>query len=533
MTDWRATLTSAAFLAAVDAPVRTIAARAELVDYSGNPVPLRVSEAGPVWDLPLKSASVEFRGESAEQFAGRLTFTDPTLIPTRATHPLDPRAALMVRLWWRIMVTPEIPAIPATPLGTPTITASSASANQGAAKAFDGVVSGYPTDYTKEWAAVGKTGQWIQATYATLVRLSSVTLHDRINTSDNITAGTLSFSDGSTVAVGALPTDGTGLVVTFTARTVTWVRFAIDTAAGTNTGLAEMVVGAAGETPATPATWLEVPVMTGIPEDPDTRDTGTTSTTMTLRDPLATVRGGYGGTPLVVSGMTVPAAISAIFARVAPTLRVTIEDSAVTLPTTYVLGGRSPMEDIRELAGMGYSHGRVMTSRDGSIRVGSRPEPTGELDWQEGPTCAVTEMTRSLTTSRMGNRQTVLYSGNDETLVGLYATVEDDDPTSPTWVGGPWGVHPLPDITSDAVTTVAACENLARMHLGRGLHPTEDIEVVIPQRPDLSYRQAVRLARAQLGVGDTYRVSSWTLGLPATGEAPALITVKMMERTAE
>jgi hypothetical protein len=37
------------------------------------------------------------------------------------------------------------------------------------------------------------------------VTLNRVVLHDRPSTSDQVTAGTLAFPDGSTVAVSALP----------------------------------------------------------------------------------------------------------------------------------------------------------------------------------------------------------------------------------------------------------------------------------------------------------------------------------------
>ena len=55
-------------------------------------------------------------------------------------------------------------------------------------------------------------------------------------------AGTLSFSDGTSIAVGALPADGKLLPVTFAPKTVTWVRFTVDQAQGTAAGLSEIQV---------------------------------------------------------------------------------------------------------------------------------------------------------------------------------------------------------------------------------------------------------------------------------------------------
>ena len=126
-----------------------------------------------------------------------------------------------------------------------TVTASSenTATTQTAAKAVDGSPTGYPTDYTKEWSTVGgKAGSWLQLTWATPVTLSRVVLYDRPNTSDQITAGTLLFSDGTTAPVTSLTNAGTATTITFTPRTVTSVRLQITTVSSTtaNVGLAEI-----------------------------------------------------------------------------------------------------------------------------------------------------------------------------------------------------------------------------------------------------------------------------------------------------
>ncbi len=85
-------------------------------------------------------------------------------------------------------------------------------------------------------------GAWIQLTWPSAMRIAQVNLFDRPSTSENALAGTLFFSDGSSIAVGALPPAGHVQPVTFAPKTVTWVRFRIDQAAGTATGLAEIQV---------------------------------------------------------------------------------------------------------------------------------------------------------------------------------------------------------------------------------------------------------------------------------------------------
>lgn len=366
---------------AIDRKVRTLDARAELVDAAGTPVMVTVGSAAPRSDLPLAGARVSFKGEVAEQWGGTATWADPWMVPADPTHPLWGARNLYVRLWWRIL---------------------------------DGAV---------------------------------------------------------------------------------WVEHLVCTLAIGNSG---------------------------------GQDSGTISGTVNLRDVLSTARGGYGGA-LDVGGMTVPQALRAIFERVAPALPLQIGDSTVTLPTPYTLAENDPAKDWTEIAALaGWV---VRTDREGTVICGPRPTPTVALDWAEGPDCPVTDLSWSHGIEHMGNRITVRSTHPD--AVGVWATAEDTDPASPTWVGGPWGVHPLPDIDSDAVATVEAATNLARMHLGRGLHPVEDVSVVVPQRPDLTYRHPIHLARAQAGIGATYEVSSWDLDLPVRGTAPATMPVRMMQRTVE
>jgi len=84
-----------------------------------------------------------------------------------------------------------------------------------------------------EWVASGLAGSWAQLTWGTPQQVTRIVLHDRPDSSENITGGTLSFSDGSTIAVGALPANGSGLNITFAQKTITSVRFTVTTASGT------------------------------------------------------------------------------------------------------------------------------------------------------------------------------------------------------------------------------------------------------------------------------------------------------------
>ena len=126
--------------------------------------------------------------------------------------------------------------------GATVAVSTSASPVQGGQKANDGYPVGAPMYADHEWVTSGeKAGAWIQYAFAAPTALDGVTLFDRPNLADQITAATLVFSDGSTLPVGALPNNGSGLTVRFPVRTTTSVRLDVTGVSGTTTavGLAE------------------------------------------------------------------------------------------------------------------------------------------------------------------------------------------------------------------------------------------------------------------------------------------------------
>jgi MYXO-CTERM domain-containing protein len=98
-----------------------------------------------------------------------------------------------------------------------------------------------------EWVSSSdnKNSAWVQLDWSTTQSVQMVRLFDRINTTDHITGGTLSFSDGSTVAVTSLPNDGfSAFEARFTAKMIHWVRFTINATSDSTfePGLAEFEV---------------------------------------------------------------------------------------------------------------------------------------------------------------------------------------------------------------------------------------------------------------------------------------------------
>ena len=109
----------------------------------------------------------------------------------------------------------------------------------GKAKLVDGIKGVHNSG---EWASRGETKPWAQLNWSQAVTVDKVVLYDRANANDRISAATLLFSDGSSKAVGSLPNDGSAHTVTFTSRSITWVKLRVDDGAGPNVGLSEIEV---------------------------------------------------------------------------------------------------------------------------------------------------------------------------------------------------------------------------------------------------------------------------------------------------
>lgn len=267
---------------------------------------LQLAWAGPA---QLNAVVLYDRPNDADQVTGAtLTFSDGSTVAvpaldndgTATTVTFPPRSTTTLRItmtavsattgnvglsevqaWGKgpIIAPPPPPVTPtgSNVAGAAIATASSENAGDGqtAAKAIDGVIGGYPGDYTTEWAtAGGGAGSWLQLTWAGPVQLNAVSLFDRPNTADQATAATLTFSDGSTVAVPALNNDGTATTVTFSARSTTTLRITLTTVSPTtgNVGLSEVQAWGTGPVitppPATVAPLTPVGTTSAIPTTP-------------------------------------------------------------------------------------------------------------------------------------------------------------------------------------------------------------------------------------------------------------------------
>ncbi len=140
--------------------------------------------------------------------------------------------------------------------GLATASANSEATGQEASKAIDGIADGWPTGPTNEWSTVGGgVGSWLELNWASPVTIDQLTLYDRPNLSDHMTAAEIQFNDGSTVAVGSLVNDGSPTTVPVPTKTITSLRVTVTAVAGSTSsiGLAEIGVRSAPNTAPTVA----------------------------------------------------------------------------------------------------------------------------------------------------------------------------------------------------------------------------------------------------------------------------------------
>lgn len=128
--------------------------------------------------------------------------------------------------------------------------ASSYQVNDGFA--LEHINDGIYGDGSGEWASTTGSTPWIQLDWTEQVIIQGVGLYDRSDTQDNVLAGKVTLSDGTSITIGSLPADGTGYLLLFDTIATEFVRFQILGSQGDDLGLAELEVYGAEVLPGPP-----------------------------------------------------------------------------------------------------------------------------------------------------------------------------------------------------------------------------------------------------------------------------------------
>lgn len=132
-----------------------------------------------------------------------------------------------------------IPEKNIAPEASVTVSSEYPNSNYAKDKLIDEIVG---THDNGEWASNGETKPWVKLTWSEEKSIYKIILYDRPNTIDLIESGTLTFSDGSTIDIGALPNDGEALEISFPTKKVLWLKFQVTNGSGSNVGLSEFKV---------------------------------------------------------------------------------------------------------------------------------------------------------------------------------------------------------------------------------------------------------------------------------------------------
>lgn len=102
-------------------------------------------------------------------------------------------------------------------------------------RATDGIL-------TTDWASLSETNPWWRLDFSVSKKIRTIKISDRIGQSAKVNAGTLTFSDNSSINVTGILNNGTFSVIEFPEKLVTWIKFTITGGTGINVGLSEFQV---------------------------------------------------------------------------------------------------------------------------------------------------------------------------------------------------------------------------------------------------------------------------------------------------
>lgn len=157
---------------------------------------------------------------------------------------------------------------------------------------------------------------------------------------------------------------------------------------------------------------------------------------------------------------------------------------------------------------------QVYCDADGQFVIANQPDvATSQVAWtvDAGETGVLITATRAYDRDGMYNVVVASGENTEDNVPPVSATAEDDDPTSPTYVGGPFG-RVTQFYSSATLTTLAACQQAANQLLAQAVKPSATVSVESAPNPLLDAWDVLRVTYGN-GDRELHQIQSFDLDL--------------------
>lgn len=153
----------------------------------------------------------------------------------------------------------------------------------------------------------------------------------------------------------------------------------------------------------------------------------------------------------------------------------------------------------------------VFFGLEGELRIRPVPEavPPASLTLSEGPDCVMTKLARTYDAT---SARSAVVASSSSASGRFTSTVYDDDPLSPTYYLGPFGLRVEP-MTVNAASSQAAVDQAARTELIDVSGASEQIEIEMVPNPAVDASDVQLVRRSAAGLNGLVVVQSFTLPL--------------------
>lgn len=225
----------------------------------------------------------------------------------------------------------------------------------------------------------------------------------------------------------------------------------------------------------------------------------------------------------VPAGTNVATAIRDLIASRVPGLTYNLATTSATTPTLVFDAGDDPWKAATEMAdSIGCD---LFFDAQGVVTLRRRvPSSSPAWTFQEGPAATLLALGRKSSDEETYNH-VVVTGETPENAAPVRAEAVDDDPTSPTYIGGDYG-DVVRFYQSQFIRTVEQAQAAADGFLARSLGQTEQVGLSAIPQPALDVDDVVEVTRKRSKVSGLYVIDSLSIPLKFSGA----MSVRMRER---